>query len=304
MSRARFMRRAGPLVFVALSTWVQLCVICPAADFPSTLPLSARQWNDRGSKFAQEQKWQPAIEAFTEAIQLATNRSEILVNRAVALQKIGEWERAEADCTAAVAINPEDTRAFLQRAIARAELGRNEDAFKDASRAVRMEPENSQCVFIRHLLASRTGRHDLGHVAGETYIGIHGWADPWSPYIALLNYVSLRRAGNPAAAKALVAEAGSSLPPADWPTPVTLYLHGDLDESALLALATQPDRATLARYYIAMQHWLEGDTAKARELFETIVATGDRAFLQTKLAGDHLQELRAQAANPSGASKE
>lgn len=304
MNRARFMQRAGTLAFIALSVCPQLCVHGQAADFPSTLPLSARQWNDRGSKFAQEQKWQPAIEAFTEAIQLATNRSEILVNRAVALQKIGEWKRAEADCSAAVAINPEDTRAFLQRAIARAELGRNEDAFKDASRAVRMEPENSQCVFIRHLLASRTGRHDLGHVAGETYIGIHGWTDPWSPYIALLNYVSLRRAGNPAAASALVAEVRLTLPVADWPMPVAFYLHGDLDESALLALATQPDRATLARYYIGMQHWLNGDAAKARELFDVIVATGDRAFLQTKLASDHLQEMSAQAANPAGASKE
>ena len=116
--------------------------------------------------------------------------------------------------------------------------------------------------------------------------------------------MSLRRAGNPAAAKSLVAEAGSSLRPADWPTPVALYLHGDLAESALLALATQPDRATLARYYIGMQHWLNGDRAKARELFDVIVATGDRAFLQTKLASDHLQEMSAQAANPAGASKE
>lgn len=275
-----------------------------AAEFPSRLPLSARQWNDRGSQLAQEQQWQPAIDAFSEAITLEPKRSEILVNRAVARQKLADWSGAEADCTAAAILNPEDTRAFLQRAIARAELGKNEDAFADASRAVRMEPENAQGVFIRHYLASRTGRHDLGHVAGENYIGIHGWEDPWSSFIALLNHVSLRRAGQDALARATLAEAAASVPADRWPAPVIAYLRGELPEAALLAQATAPDLATLARYYVGMQHWLAGDAVKARELFAAIVATGDRAFLQTKLATDHLRELNAPAATPPPASKE
>lgn len=282
--------RAFPAVLLAVFGWL-LITNAIAAEFPSTLPMTARSWNDRGSKFAKEQQWQPAVDAFTEAIKLAPERSELLVNRAVALQKIGEWERAEADCSAAAKINPEDTRAFLQRAIARTELGRHQEAFQDASRAVRMEPENAQCVFIRHLAASRIDRHDLSHVAGENYIGIQGWFDPWSPYVALLNYVALRRAGDEAAARNTLAEAAAVLPLTDWPTPVIFYLRGDLDEAGLLALATAPDRATLARYYIGMKEWLDGNTTKARELFAAIATTGDQAYLQTKLAGDHLREI-------------
>ncbi len=275
-----------------------------AADFPTRLPLSAKQWNERGSKLAQEQQWQPAIDAFTEAIKLEPKRSEILVNRAVARQKLGDWSGAEADCTAAAGLNPEDTRAFLQRAIARAELGLSEEAFADASRAVRMEPENAQCVFVRHYLASRTGRHDLGHVAGENYIGIRGWEDPWSSFIALLNYVSLRRADQPALARATLAEASASISANDWPLPVILFLRGELDEAGLLAQATEPDRATLARYYIGVQRWLAGDAAKARELFAAIVATGDRAYLQTKLAEDHLKEMSTPTPTPAPAISE
>jgi tetratricopeptide (TPR) repeat protein len=282
--------RAFSAALAAAFGWL-LIANAIAAEFPSTLPMTARSWNDRGSKFAREQQWQPAIDAFTEAIKLAPERSELLVNRGVAWQKIGEWERAEADCTAAAKINPEDTRAFLQRAIARTELGRHQEAFQDASRAVRMEPENAQCVFIRHLTASRIGRHDLGHVAGENYIGIQGWFDPWSPYVALLNYVALRRAGDEAAARNTLAEAAAVLSPTDWPTPVFFYLRGDLEEAGLLALATEPDRATLARYYIGMNKWLDGNSTKARELFAAIAATGDQAYLQTKLAGDHLREI-------------
>lgn len=290
---------------VAMAT-IAFCVAASAgaADFPTRLPLSAKQWNERGSQLAQEQQWQPAIDAFTEAIKLEPKRSELLVNRAVARQKLGDWSGAEADCTAAATLNPEDTRAFLQRAIARSEQGRNEEAFADASRAVRMEPENAQCVFIRHYVASCIGRHDLGHVAGENYIGIRGWTDPWSSYVALLNYVSLRRAGNDPLAKAALAEAAASLPINDWPMPVIQFLRGDLDEAALFAQALEPDRATLARYYVGMHHWLAGDEAKAKELFSAIVATGDRSYLQTKLAEDHLKELPAPAPAVPPASKE
>lgn len=295
--------RALSAALVTVFGWL-LITSTIAAQFPSTLPMTARSWNDRGSKFAQEQQWQPAIDAFTEAIKLAPERSELLVNRAVAWQKIGEWERAEADCTAAAKVNSEDTRAFLQRAIARTVLGRHQEAFQDASRAVRMEPENAQCVFIRHLAASRIGRHDLGHVAGENYIGIQGWFDPWSPYVALLNYVALRRTGDEAAGRNTLAEAAAVLPPTDWPTPVIFYLRGDLDEAGLLALATEPDRATLARYYIGMKEWLAGNPTKARELFAAIATTGDPAYLQTKLAGDHLREINGPETLSPPASEE
>jgi hypothetical protein len=101
-----------------------------------------------------------------------------------------------------------------------------------------------------------------------------------------------------------LAEAAASLPTNDWPTPVLQFLRGDLDEAGLLAQALEPDRATLARYYVGMHHWLAGDVAKAKELFSAIVATGDRSYLQTKLAEDHLKELSAAAAAVPAASKE
>jgi len=273
-------------------------------------PLDARQWNERGNQFAERKEWQSAIEAFTEAIKLSPGRSELFVNRAVAYQRLGQWDQAEAECTTAIGINPEDTRAFLQRAITRTELGRNQEAFKDASRAARMEPDNAQCVFIRHLTASRLGRHDLGYTAGETYIGlrewraepVHAWSDPWSPYVALLNYVSLRRAGREAKAEAILAEAVASMSAATWPAPVILYLHGDLDRNTILSMANDSGRETLARYYIGLHEWLDGDPGNARAQFDWIVNHGDPSYLQFKLAGDHLKELKmpdGRAGSPS-----
>lgn len=293
----RFLK-TGPAAPLAILL-IPIC-IAPAADQLTT----AREWTQRGNALAARKQWHPAIEAFSEAIELAPKRSELYVNRAVAYEKLGDWKAAESECTTAIKYNFEDTRAFLQRAIARSELGENEEAFQDASRAARMEPDNAQCVFIRFLTACRAGRYDLGHAAGETYIGIQGWNDPFAPYVALLNYVALRRAGNESTASSILAEAAASIPANQWPAPVIHCLRGDVDANTMLSLATDQDYETLARYYLGIKEWLAGDPAKAREQFEWIRAHGDHDFLQFKLAGDHLKELGATAQTTPPASKE
>lgn len=292
----------------AIPVGVLLTCLAPepvgAADFPSQLPLTAKQYNERGEVLAAKAKWQDAIDAFSEAIELSPKRSEIYVNRAIAFQKLGQWSKAEADCTTAIKYNFEDTRAFLQRAVARSEQGNRGGAFQDASRAARMEPDNAQCVFIRYLTASRLGRFDLGHTAGETYIGLKGWNDPASPFMALLNYLALRQSGEPKAADAILAEAAANIPANVWPAPVIHYLRGDLDANTLLSLATDQGRETLARYYIGMQEWLGGKVADAGEQFRWIAAHGDPAYLQFKLAGDQLGKLKLAGDANSAASKE
>lgn len=299
-----FVFRQSSILSSRVATSLAILLISIGMVLGEDQPTTAREWTQRGNALAADKQWQPAIAAFTEAIKLAPKRSELYVNRAVAYEKLGDWKAAEAECTTAIKFNFEDTRAFLQRAIARSEQGENEAAFEDASRAARMEPDNAQCVFIRFLTASRAGRFDLGHTAGETYIGIQGWADPFAPYVALLNYVALRRAGNESAADSILAEAAASLPANVWPAPVIHYLRGQIDAETMLSLAPDRDRETLARYYLGFKEWLGGDSAKAREQFEWIRAHGDHDFLQFKLAGDYLKELGAAAQKASPTSKE
>ena len=184
------------------------------------------------------------------------------------------------------------------------ELGRHEESFTDASRAVRMEPDNAQCVFIRYLLCSRTHRLHLGHAAGETYIGQRGWNDPWSPYIALLNHVMLRRAGDAKAANQILAEADRFVPADQWPAPILQFLRGNLSATELLASATERDRATLARYYVGVERWLAGDVTAARAHFDWITTSGDPSFLQHQLAADHWAELNSPSTAKTASKEE
>jgi len=260
-------------------------------------PITARDWNTRGIELSRSGEKQQAVEAFSRAVQVQPKLADPYLNRAIVFIKLKEWKKAEADCTKAIELDPDNARSYHQRAVIRSQMGLHEAAFKDASRAVRMEPTNPSMVFTRFLACSRLGRHDLGHFAGETYIGIQSWADPWSPYMALLNSVSLRRAGYDEESRAILEETTKWLNRGDWPMPLVLYLHGDIPAENVMELATDNDRKTLAHFYIGVNEWLNGDAASARPHFEWVRDKGNKDFLQHMLAEDYLKELVVDGAN-------
>lgn len=254
-------------------------------------PVTARAWNALGTKYAREDELVAALDAFNQGLRLEPANADLLLKRGLIYFQQKDWARAEHAFTETITADHENTRAYWQRALARVELAKLDDAYRDASRAARMEPENPQPVFIRYYLCHATGRHELGHTAGMTYIGIQGWKDQWSPYMALLNYVALRRSGDEAAARDMLAEAVAMLSPDTWPYAVLIYLRGSLTAETLLALATEREHATVARYYVGMQHWLAGEVEAAKTQFTWVTTQGDEAFLQHRLAKDHLAEI-------------
>lgn len=231
------------------------------------------------------------------AIEKEPKLADPYINRAIVFIRLKEWKKAEADCTKAVELDTDNARSYHQRAIVRSQMGLHEAAFKDASRAARMEPTNPSVVFTRYLTCSRLGRNELGHFAGETYIGLQSWSDPWSPYMALLNSVSLRRAGYDDESLAILNEATKWVDNEKWPMPLVLYLQGETTAEPLMEHAVDADRKTLVHYYIGVNEWLTGDTTSARGHFEWVRDHGNMEFLQHMLAQDHLQELENEVGN-------
>lgn len=255
-------------------------------------PRTAREWNAVGIQRSRDNEPKQAIKAFSEAIKGNPELAEPYVNRAIVHIGLKDWETAEADCTKAIELDVDNSRAYHQRAVIRSQMGQHDAAFKDASRAVRMEPADPNIVFTRYLACSRSGRHELGHFAGETYIGLRSWSDKWSPYMALLNSVSLRRAGYGEEARAILTETTQWLNRDSWPMPLVLYLRGDIEADVLLEQANNDnDRMTLAHYYIGVNEWLNDDDRSALIHFEWVGAKGNKGFLQHMLAEDHLKEL-------------
>jgi len=258
---------------------------------------TAREWNTRGIELSRKGEAQSAVDAFSQAIQMAPKLADAYVNRAIVYIGLKNWKKAEADCTMAIKLDADNTRSYHQRAIIRSQMGLHEAAFADASRAARMDPTNPSVIFTRYLTCSRSGRHELAHFAGETYIGLQSWSDIWSPYMAFLNNISLRRAGYEEESRAILNEAVKWLDAVKWPMPILIYLQGGLDAEQLLALAIDKDRQTLAHYYIGANEWLNGNAAAARIHFEWVSNNGNKDFLQHMLVEDHLKELDSAGAD-------
>jgi lipoprotein NlpI len=280
----------------AFSRILILALLVLAGDLSSAAEIgpaapTAREWNTRGIERSRKGEAQQAVDAFSQAILLAPKLADAYVNRAIVYIGLKEWKKAEADCTTAIGLDPDNTRSYHQRAIIRSQMGLPDAAFAAASRAARMDPTNPSVVFTRYLTCSRSGRHELGHFAGETYIGLQSWSDIWSPYMALLNNISLRRAGYEEESRAILSEATKWLNAEQWPVPIVIYLKEDLDAEQLLALANDNDQKTLAHYYIGANEWLNGQANSARTHFEWVSANGNKDFLQHLLAEDHLKEL-------------
>jgi tetratricopeptide (TPR) repeat protein len=95
---------------------------------------SARTWitaHAQGNKHVNEARQAEAIEYYTRAISLDPKKTVYFSNRAVALNSLGEHERAEQDCKHILSKDGKNGKAFYQRALARRGLGRWREAEAD-----------------------------------------------------------------------------------------------------------------------------------------------------------------------------
>jgi len=74
--------------------------------------------------------------------------------------------------------------------------------------------------------------------------------------------------GDDASAKKFLANAEGKLDEKGWPYPAVQYLRGDLDEAALLKLATDDDTPTEALWYLGFDLLLRGKKDQALEHFK------------------------------------
>ena len=88
------------------------------------------------------QRHQEAVEYYTRALALDPKKTVYLTNRAVALNTLGEHERAEADCTYILSRDGKNGKAFYQRALARRGMGRVREAEADLREVLKHNPAN------------------------------------------------------------------------------------------------------------------------------------------------------------------
>jgi len=126
--------------------------------------LTPTQWKDKGNEYFRTSQYQRAVECYTGSID-AEATAVAYANRAMALLKLGEFDKAVEDSAEALKIDPFYLKAYQRRGTAHRELGLYLNALQDYEAALRLSP-SSQALKVERIklidaLCSKEGLEKL-----------------------------------------------------------------------------------------------------------------------------------------------
>lgn len=133
---------------------VILCLLVPGQSW------GVEDTFQKGLRFLTTQRYDLAIKAFSEAIEVNPRNAVAYCNRGVARFFTGEHEKAIADFTSAVEINPGYTEAFCNRGGLWAKKGDHEKAVADYTKALEIHPRYPVAHCGRGIAWANSGKYD------------------------------------------------------------------------------------------------------------------------------------------------
>ena len=123
-------------------------------------PDLARAYNNRGSAKRQLNQYEDAIADYDEAIRLDSNYARAYNNRGSAKRQLRQYEDAIADCDEAIRLNPNYAFAYNNRGNTKRRLGQFEDAITDYDKAIRLKPDLARAYNNRGSAKRRLGQYE------------------------------------------------------------------------------------------------------------------------------------------------
>jgi len=110
-----------------------------------------------------------------------------------------------------------------------------------------------------------------------------GWKGDLAPYAVILGHLAARQRQEEKVAKRFLSDSLGKLDQA-WPYPAIQFLRGEIDEPALLKLATDDDKRTEARCFLGMDHALKGRREEALAHLRWVEEHGNAACTEYTIA--------------------
>jgi lipoprotein NlpI len=120
-----------------------------------------------------------------------------------------------------------------------------------------------------------------------------GGTGPESPYAVILGCLTAQIGKNEGLAKEFLGPEAAKLDPARWPYPVVRFLRGEVDEAALLNLATDDEKRTEAHAYIGLDSLAKGKRERAVEHLRWVTEHSDPTFIEFRIAAAELDRAAA-----------
>ena len=201
-----------------------------------------------------------------------------------------EYNKALADFNKAIRLDPKDAFAFNNRGQVWRAKQEYEKAIADYNEVLRLDPKDAWAAYgigvIRFLTRDRKALDQF-----QATIDLQGWSGDPVVYSVILGSQSSHLLGNSNRAKKFLDDSAGKLK-TDWPYPVVQLLRGELDEPALLALATDNDKLTEARCYLGLQELIANRREAAIVHFTWVRDHGNKTYIEYDIAVAELKRLK------------
>jgi tetratricopeptide (TPR) repeat protein len=111
-------------------------VLTPVVNKEASGSRDANRWYRQGRDLAEQEKFEEAEQAFTQAIQMDPTLALALNARGYARLRLRRYQDAVEDCSQAIRLNPVYANAYLNRSVAKRALGDVAGAREDQRHAV------------------------------------------------------------------------------------------------------------------------------------------------------------------------
>jgi tetratricopeptide (TPR) repeat protein len=129
-------------------------------------------WNNRGSALGNLGRYEEAITACDQALQIKSDKHEAWFNRGIALVNLGRYEEAITACDQVLQIKPDDHEAWNNRGGALVNLGRYEEVITACDQALHLKPDLSEAWNNRSNALFNLGRYEEAIAACDQVLQI------------------------------------------------------------------------------------------------------------------------------------
>jgi tetratricopeptide (TPR) repeat protein len=259
-------------------------------------PHTARAFNNLGIDWHNEKEYDKAIKDFDEAIRLNPKYADAFNNRGFAWYNKQEYDKAIKDYDEAIRLDPENALAFNNRGVLWSAKQEYDKAIKEFDEAIRLDPKDGWAHFLRSV-AQLLDRRPKAVDGFQAVLELQGWKGHLSPYAVVLGHLAARQAGDKPAAQRFLEDSAGKLDET-WPYPVVQFLRSDIDEAALMQLATDVDKRTEAHCFLGMDHAIKGRKGEALAHFRWVKDHGTTNSPEYTIAMAELERLEGSAEGP------
>lgn len=223
-------------------------------------------------------QFQEALVTVNKAVELNPTDPVGFLLRSTIYDRLDNTSKSLEDSNEAVRLAPENANAYSNRGYSYINLGLTDDAIKDFTKAINLDPgligamNGRMFAYFMHSDYIECDRQCMDILAKV------GLQDRCAPYAVMMSAICRKQLHEDQLRSAMLVQAIQRLPADNWPYPIIQFMAGQATYDAVFQKATDNDKMTEAKTYIAFDLLAENKGAEASPMLLWVKEHGNKTF--------------------------